>query len=710
MSSNLDAVKKVLMYQKDKSGFVKEPTVKEMADLVVLVLNSVKTIEQAIESKRLDIDKKYSTPVEQSLQKIKSDNASLLTQVTRDVNALIEKGETAKNKTKEELEAQIQQAIANIRNGEDGIVTEAEIQRAAEIALGMLELPDFDALVTEAITSNGPPIRDALELLSGDERYKVEIADVQGLADALTRLSQVRTSQGGTIGKNQVYNFIREAIADGTITSGGSVSDTAYGGSWNGVTDVAPSKNAVYDKIESLVLGSGTGDVVGPASAINNNFAAFDLTTGKLIKDSGVSSASFAAALGADDNYVTDAEKAALHAAATVTDSTSIDLTITGQDITAQREALTGAITAPKNSNTTSLGSFTTAQLNTALSDNDVATGGGTASGTNTGDQTSIVGITGTKAQFDTAVTDGNFMYVGDAPTTHTHPASAITDFDTEVSNNTDVAANTAARHAAVTVTDSAEINFTLTGQDITGSLIADSVDFTKLNNINTNRILGRSTAGTGNIEELNVTAVPALIGLGTSDSPQFTGVNIGHASDTTISRVSAGVVAVEGVNLLRTSDVDDTPVNGATTDPISSNWAFDHEADTSTHGVTTVAGISEAQTLTNKRITPRVYSAANNASLTPEKDTYDIFHLTAMSANTTINNKSTTTYADGDQIRFRFLDNGTARTLTWGTDYVAKGGIALPSTTVLGKNLELGFEYNSNLAKMNLLASAQEA
>lgn len=35
-------------------------------------------------------------------------------------------------------------------------------------------------------------------------------------------------------------------------------------------------------------------------------------------------------------------------------------------------------------------------------------------SGTNTGDQTSIVGITGTKAQFDTAVSDGNILYVGD--------------------------------------------------------------------------------------------------------------------------------------------------------------------------------------------------------------------------------------------------------------------------------------------------------
>lgn len=41
--------------------------------------------------------------------------------------------------------------------------------------------------------------------------------------------------------------------------------------------------------------------------------------------------------------------------------------------------------------------------------------------GTNSGDQTSIVGITGTKAQFDTAVTDGNFLYVGDVTSNATH-------------------------------------------------------------------------------------------------------------------------------------------------------------------------------------------------------------------------------------------------------------------------------------------------
>jgi hypothetical protein len=40
-------------------------------------------------------------------------------------------------------------------------------------------------------------------------------------------------------------------------------------------------------------------------------------------------------------------------------------------------------------------------------------------------------------------------------------------------------------------------------------------------------------------------------LGLGTGDSPQFTAVNVGHASDTTIARASAGVVTVEGATVL---------------------------------------------------------------------------------------------------------------------------------------------------------------
>jgi hypothetical protein len=91
--------------------------------------------------------------------------------------------------------------------------------------------------------------------------------------------------------------------------------------------------------------------------------------------------------------------------------------------------AFGGAITATNLSGTntgdqTSIVGITgtLAQFNTALTGADFATGGGTitgtSTGTNTGDQTSIVGITGTKAQFDTACTDGNFAYQTDLTTT----------------------------------------------------------------------------------------------------------------------------------------------------------------------------------------------------------------------------------------------------------------------------------------------------
>ena len=67
------------------------------------------------------------------------------------------------------------------------------------------------------------------------------------------------------------------------------------------------------------------------------------------------------------------------------------------------------AITAPATSATLTIDDGFTLHVTgnvTALS--------GSSTGTNTGDQTSIVGITGTKAQFNTACSDGNFLFVGD--------------------------------------------------------------------------------------------------------------------------------------------------------------------------------------------------------------------------------------------------------------------------------------------------------
>lgn len=112
----------------------------------------------------------------------------------------------------------------------------------------------------------------------------------------------------------------------------------------NNTTDVGKVVKVANDGTYELGTAAvGSGDVVGPASAVVGNFATFSNIDGKHIQDGLINTNSFAPALGGDDNYVTDAEKAALHAAVTITDSTSINLSLTGQALSA--DALFGTTT-----------------------------------------------------------------------------------------------------------------------------------------------------------------------------------------------------------------------------------------------------------------------------------------------------------------------------------------------------------------------------
>jgi hypothetical protein len=55
-----------------------------------------------------------------------------------------------------------------------------------------------------------------------------------------------------------------------------------------------PTNTTYWDTLaEKGASGSGAGDVIGPASAVNNRLVAFDGTTGKLIKDSTYTASSF---------------------------------------------------------------------------------------------------------------------------------------------------------------------------------------------------------------------------------------------------------------------------------------------------------------------------------------------------------------------------------------------------------------------------------
>jgi hypothetical protein len=129
--------------------------------------------------------------------------------------------------------------------------------------------------------------------------------------------------------------------------------------------------------------------------------------------------------------------------------------------------------------------------------------------------------------------------------------------------------------------------------------------------------------------------------------------------------------------------------------------------------GATTLAGASIAtysgtETLTNKRIDPRVTSAASASSLTPDISASDVYAYTALAAGLTIN-APTGTPLDGDKLIFRLLDNGTSRSLTWNATYTVIG-VTLPTATTISKTTYVGCIYNANNTRWDVIAVTTQA
>ena len=138
--------------------------------------------------------------------------------------------------------------------------------------------------------------------------------------------------------------------------------------------------------------------------------------------------------------------------------------------------------------------------------------------------------------------------------------------------------------------------------------------------------------------------------------------------------------------------------------------------ADPTTHRllVDTPAGsvsASSTTTFTNKRNQPRIVSAANYTTDTGtalDFSTCDLFIVTAQAGALKFNNPSGTP-VHGEKIIIRVKDNGTARALTYDTQYRAVG-VTLPSTTVINKTLYMGGIWNATDTKLDIIAVAQEA
>jgi hypothetical protein len=120
-----------------------------------------------------------------------------------------------------------------------------------------------------------------------------------------------------------------------------------------------------------------------------------------------------------------------------------------------------------------------------------------------------------------------------------------------------------------------------------------------------------------------------------------------------------------------------------------------------------TVAGLAATQTLTNKRVTPRVLaSTANSATPTLNTDNYDMTVITGQSvAITSFTTNLTGTPTDGQKLWISITGTG-AIGITWGASFESST-VILPSTTISTNRLDVGFVWNVATSKWRCVATA---
>lgn len=126
--------------------------------------------------------------------------------------------------------------------------------------------------------------------------------------------------------------------------------------------------------------------------------------------------------------------------------------------------------------------------------------------------------------------------------------------------------------------------------------------------------------------------------------------------------------------------------------------------------GTLGVTGVTTLNNVTlNGRTAPSVQTMTSGATLTPNAASYSIAECTALDTNTTIANP-TGSPVNGQVMVIRLKDNGTARTIAWGTDYSNISGLDTLTTTVISKWHVVCCMYSTVASKWQVVSISTEA
>lgn len=244
--------------------------------------------------------------------------------------------------------------------------------------------------------------------------------------------------------------------------------------------------------------------------------------------------------------------------------------------------------------------------------------------------------------------------------------------------------------------TDSTTMTFPTTSKTIAAN---DGSNLTIASQAIGDLLTATSTTAYGRLAAVATGSVLASAGTGTAPAwttgPQVTTIELGAATDTTISRVSAGVIAVEGVTVATSSN----------TLTLTNKSIVASQITTGTFG-------TGAYTMDTSLTVPQVFNAENAQTASANAITFTranrINKVTNNSAAGLTITLSTTSAAAGDMLIIKSVpSSAVAQTITWvnteNSDVTPSANLN-PSTTSPRTD---GFMWNSLTSKWRCVASA---
>lgn len=118
------------------------------------------------------------------------------------------------------------------------------------------------------------------------------------------------------------------------------------------------------------------------------------------------------------------------------------------------------------------------------------------------------------------------------------------------------------------------------------------------------------------------------------------------------------------------------------------------------------LVGTTATQTLTNKRIVPRVQTTTSSATPIINTDNVDMYGLTAQAVDiTSFTTNLSGTPTNGQKLWIYIVGTG-ARAITWGASFESST-VSLPTTTISTNRLDVGFVWNAASSVWRCVATA---